>query len=271
MRSPAWKRAHPKGKRKNTNKKRITTIGGKHVRIKVCPKCRKLVKINELKKHLTTIAQQMTKQTTKLTNEETLQYLQYTANIGTEKTIEEQNQILGAITARLNTKNKYTINEAEQIVENIQKFPTKDKLKEQLTIILNQINNDRLNEQTSESAQSLKASRNILKNQMNTQEEGGRKTQHKLSAFIKEKQPVITPEIDQTIKRYKLHQIPTIKNRIKAHLDNKDALKYITHMDQQIDYKTQELTDTLEKTTKELPDKIKAQIEEIKQNINNYD
>jgi len=52
MRSPAWKKAHPKGKRKNTKKKRIAMIGGKHIRIKACPKCGKLVKASELKKHI---------------------------------------------------------------------------------------------------------------------------------------------------------------------------------------------------------------------------
>ena len=52
MRSPAWKKAHSKRKRKSTNKKRITMIGGKHVRIEVCPKCGKLFDASKLKKHI---------------------------------------------------------------------------------------------------------------------------------------------------------------------------------------------------------------------------
>jgi len=52
MRSPAWKKAHPKRKRKSTNKKRIIMIRGKPVRVKACPKCGKLFEESKLKKHI---------------------------------------------------------------------------------------------------------------------------------------------------------------------------------------------------------------------------
>jgi len=52
MNSPAWKKAHPKRKRKNTNKKHITMMGGKHVSAKACPKCGKLFELSKLKKHI---------------------------------------------------------------------------------------------------------------------------------------------------------------------------------------------------------------------------
>jgi len=52
MRSPAWKKAHPKGKKKNPGKKHIKTKGSKQVIAKPCPKCKKLIEVSELKKHI---------------------------------------------------------------------------------------------------------------------------------------------------------------------------------------------------------------------------
>jgi len=52
MRSPAWKKAHPKRKKKNPSKKHIKTKGNKQVIAKACPKCKKLIDVGELKKHI---------------------------------------------------------------------------------------------------------------------------------------------------------------------------------------------------------------------------